>query len=620
MSEVHSTEMSWSAWFERLARSRRTWLVLAWLLCISVYIQRTIHAWTCFDTLSTNATMTEEAKRDIEVRQRADGNQGHIWIDFGGQWVFARTLYLGYGKELYHRQHHWRIAKEGYPLERQSRLAWQYRYVGMTRPESVTDEDIGKDYERLLGSMMGDGRENQQYNAAREPLLLLLGASLNDNPFAATSLQHLAREQLTPEVQDELARPVIGGPLYPPTHPLLYYPLGAVPDPQLAYRIIQGIMLLCCLGCGWCVRVISRGRIWWPIATTIVLMYPGMRAGIDLGQNNALTVLIVLAGWALAARGYAVAGGSVWGLLAFKPVWGLAFILVPLVMRRWRFVFGTAVAGLSFVLLTLPLVGVQSWLDWWFVGREAAALYNVDQNWINLSRDISGLPKRFLVDFTIESDKRNTPLVSTVSSACLLLAVVGTAVVYLWRGNPRRMTGLSAAFLLFGAYLCCYRFMYYDSVLSLLGFVAYFADPREAFRTPIGTLTTPAAPTTPRRMRVYVASTMLTLLAGQLVIESVLIPLNVQGSAAVGQLQKQVSTKENDGKDEWKPKVLSAAFDFNHPFDTGIVVVAWLYCGFLMIRDPQRDQPLPVEFDPRSCVSAEPMSGERIKDSPTSTA
>ena len=48
-------------------------------------------------------------------------------------------------------------------------------------------------------------------------------------------------------------------------------------------------------------------------------------------------------------------------------------------------------------------------------------------------------------------------------------SVVGTAVISGLRGRARRgFTGEVAGFVLLGAYLSCYRFMYYDALLAFL--------------------------------------------------------------------------------------------------------------------------------------------------------
>jgi len=129
------------------------------------------------------------------------------------------------------------------------------------------------------------------------------------NPLAATATAAEADARVTPD----LGQPVVGGPLYPPVHALYYYPLGLVRDSQLAYRLFQLFSVLSVFGSGLAVRFLSRGRVWWPVATTVLFLMPGMRPGFDLGQNHAITLLIVLTGWAVAARASQFGGGMVWG-------------------------------------------------------------------------------------------------------------------------------------------------------------------------------------------------------------------------------------------------------------------------------------------------------------------
>src|SRR4029079_9159857 len=102
----------------------------------------------------------------------------------------------------------------------------------------------------------------------------------------------------------------------------LYAPLAVGPSPQPAYFAFQWVSLAATFLAGLGVGVLSRGRVWWPVATTLVLLYPGYRAGLELGQNAILTLAVVVGGWALAARGRDGLGGAVGGVLGLKPGWG----------------------------------------------------------------------------------------------------------------------------------------------------------------------------------------------------------------------------------------------------------------------------------------------------------
>ncbi len=166
----------------------------------------------------------------------------------------------------------------------------------------------------------------------------------------------------------------VGGPLYPPINALLYSPLGFL-SPRVAYRVMQVFALLLAPLAGYTATKLSAGRIWWPVATTLVIAYPGFGAAVNLGQNAGLTLTFLAWGWAFIATDKPVRGGMVWGLLAFKPVWAAAFFLVPLVTRRWRVCVAMLATAAGLVLLTLPFVGIESWADWLRVGREGTETY-----------------------------------------------------------------------------------------------------------------------------------------------------------------------------------------------------------------------------------------------------
>src|SRR5438132_8636253 len=199
---------------------------------------------------------------------RADGNLGHALVDFGGQWLMARMIVTGHGHELYHRDAQRTILTAAYP-----------RF----------DEGPGQeqsDAERLLEWLV----------------------------------------TAPPRSADE---PKIGGALYPPVQALLYAPLGLL-EPRPAYRLTQCVSLGLTWFAGAAFAGIARGRVWWPVATSVLMVFPGYAGALNLGQNSILSLTILLCGWWLVTRGRECVGGACWGFLAFKPTWALAFFLVPL--------------------------------------------------------------------------------------------------------------------------------------------------------------------------------------------------------------------------------------------------------------------------------------------------
>jgi hypothetical protein len=435
------------------------------------------------------------------------GNDGHTSIDFGGQWMMGRLLVLGHGRELYSREMHLEVAREAYPVDREA-----------------PNQDM-HDADRLVGYYPGKW----------------------DDP--------------------------VGGPLYPPIHAFVMAPVALIPDPYIAYRVTQAIMLGFTLFAGLGVRYGTGGKWWWTAAAAFLLAFPGCRGGISLGQNSSLTLAIVIWGWALMNRGHREWGGFVWGLLAFKPVWAVSFLLALLLMRRSRSALVMAATGAAQVLLTLPLVGIHSWFDWLHIGSLAADMYSTDRNWIFLSRDLFGIPRRMLLDFPDGERGIDQPIAGLIG--WLLWLIVATITVLIARVRGRRhgwpipMTGPAAGLVLLGAWLCTYRFMYYDVLVAAVGVVAILADPAPYFRR-----------------RWWPFTSWAPVLAGLLIlIENGLAPLNVDMTASIRGLRWTATA--TGGSTQQKAPTIKVATGDDYPWDTVTVVGLWVWCGVRVVRNRQ---------------------------------
>ena len=449
----------------RLFRNRLFYYALAWGVAVLVAKVSLYAAWHSFDNSYLNA-------------HRSDGNSGHTAIDFGGQYVMGRLLLEGHGRDLYNRNSQRLVLSEIYPARDQDPKADR------------------SDVENLMYWMMG----TDDPDAPRVFASFLTPLAARDGPEAVAYLA-AGRHEWTEDVLEHARARRVGGPLYPPVNALLTGPLALLP-PRTAYRVQQVNNILLAFLAGLGVSVLSRRGIWWPTATLVILLFPGFMGSLNLGQNATLTLTILVWGWALLARGRPGWGGAVWGLLAFKPVWALAFFLLLLLTRRWRTSLTMLATGAALGLVTLPFVGVHSWLDWLHVGKEAAVLYNTDRNWVFLSRDLLSIPRRALLDFQEPSGRepvryadphgpsfwwyylcgdREVPgwLVPTLAGWALLVAVLELTVrlAAFRKEQSRAVTGPPAAFLLFGAWLCCYHFMYYDVLLVALPVFLLFPEP-----------------------------------------------------------------------------------------------------------------------------------------------
>jgi hypothetical protein len=402
------------------------------------------------------------ARQAWDDSKRADGCAGHTSIDFGGSWIMGRMLVRGEGPFLYDRNHLRNAFRESYPRA----------------DENPAKRNEASDADNFMSWIMGEDRKDvaQTFASCATPLAAgdglsaaLLVAAASDRAWTEDKLAQAARHQL-------------GGPLYPPINAFFAAPLGLF-RPLTAYYVHQlldlGLVLLTC----WGVSLLSAGRIWAPVAAAILMLYPGNYGSFCLAQNSVLSLTILTWGWVLISRDRPAWGGAVWSLLAFKPVWAVSFLLVLVLSRRWRATMAMLGSGMALGLATLPFVGLSPWFDWFHVGRDAAALYNVDYNWIHLSRDLLSIPRRYLVDFDLphkQRDRLDATLIGWALVAAVVLILVG---VTLWKRKERpAAVGPRAAFLLLGGWLLCFHFMYYDVLLTFLPMMLLLITPRGYWR------------------------------------------------------------------------------------------------------------------------------------------
>jgi hypothetical protein len=429
----------------------RSRYVLAWLFTLATAGVTELVAWNVFNS----------PKRPDGTLKRPGGNNGHTFIDFGGQWLMGRMLARGFGPHLYHRNYQRPILTVAYPAEEE-----------MPDADRKPEDRGTHEAENLMTWFMG----YDDPDAARAVAAFVVPLTAHDalGTLVLTSAMRVGGEDLA----QTATQPQLGGPLYPPIHAFVMYPYGLL-EPRPAYRCVQVTGLLLAFVAGWGVRVLSRGCIWWPVATAAVLLFPNFATTLNLGQNGVLALTVLIWGWTCIANGRPVLGGALWGLLAFKPVWAAAFFLVPLLTGRWRVCLAMLATGTSLALATLPFVGLQTWFDWLHVGRLASDLYKVDENWIFLSRDLLSVPRRWLIDFQKEHRERDN-LAARVAGWALLLAVIECTVrlAILRKVQARTTTGPAAGFLLLGAWFSCFHFMYYDILLAALPVLVLLTEPR----------------------------------------------------------------------------------------------------------------------------------------------
>ena len=374
----------------------------------------------------------------------------------------------------------------------------------------------------------------------------------------------------------------IGGPLYPPIHAFFMLPFALGEHPQEAYFAMQYVQMLFCFVAGLGVCFLSRGRIWWPVATAIILSFPGARGVIDLGQNSALTLSLLIWGWVLLSRSHPILGGCLWGIIAYKPVWSVSYFLVLILIRNWRAAGSMLATSAILVLLTIPFVGVQAWLNWLAIGQEAARIYNVDSNWVRLSRDLLSIPRRFLIDFELaRSERENVAALAASWALWLLVFEISIRAFLASRKQIGNYIGPLPALVLLAAWLCTFHFMYYDSLISVFGIFVLLADPRAFFSRRILSLASvdqndeSGTHSKIQRSVWLLNSFVLTVVAILLIHENTTQILKIEVTGAVLALAQKHEVAENIY--DYSPKLIIGSSDL-YPWNTIMVLFLWFWC------------------------------------------
>jgi hypothetical protein len=272
--------------------------------------------------------------------------------------------------------------------------------------------------------------------------------------------------------------------------------------------------------------------------------------------------------------------------------------------------------------MTLPFVGLESWRDWLKVGKAANHIYDVDGNWIPLSRDLFGLFRRILIDTTstIPYEERDRWYAHVAGWAVWLFVFEFTVKIsQLYVRRLQATTGARAAFLLIAASLLCLHFMYYDELVSALGVLVLLDPPVRLFQPLLLTFRTspedesiadpdyfrpqPAA-THPElsgyRVRgTAVANSFIMYAFATLFFIQHTLPWTDLGvTLSLGRFfpeRPEISAGEvviKEGKTVMHKPSLEVPFaQKNPPLDTLFMLFLWAWCGVqVMLADPEKSQ------------------------------
>lgn len=243
------------------------------------------------------------------------------------------------------------------------------------------------------------------------------------------------------------------GWLYPPVFLLLAAALALMPYP-VALALWQGGTLLAFLAAvGAILRGVPQpatGRLWLLVA----LAFPAVFVNLGHGQNGLLTASLFGAALVALPARPAVAG-VLFGLLAYKPQFGLVVPVALLAAGQWRAIAAAALTVIALAAIATLLFGSGVWPA--FVASTGIA------RTVLLEQGDVGFEKLSSAFAAVRMWGGGAPLAYAAQAAVMLAAVGGTALI--WRA--RLDHAQKAAMLSVAALLASPHVLDYD--LTLLG-------------------------------------------------------------------------------------------------------------------------------------------------------
>jgi hypothetical protein len=250
------------------------------------------------------------------------------------------------------------------------------------------------------------------------------------------------------------------GWLYPPIFLLVAAPLALMPYP-LALAVWQGGTLLAFLAAVGAIagglRQPAAGRLWLLVA----LAFPAVFVNLGHGQNGLLTASLFGAALVALPARPAVAG-VLFGLLAYKPQFGLVVPVALLTAGQWRTIATAVLTVIALAALATLLFGAGIWPA--FIASTGIA------RTVLLEQGDVGFEKLSSAFAAVRIWGGGVALAYAIQMATTLAAIVVTALI--WRA--RLDHAQKAAALSLAALLASPHVLDYD--LTLLGItIAYIA-------------------------------------------------------------------------------------------------------------------------------------------------
>jgi Glycosyltransferase family 87 len=167
--------------------------------------------------------------------------------------------------------------------------------------------------------------------------------------------------------------------VYPPSYLLLVLPFGTLPF--IASYVIFQLATAGLLTAALCLGPDQRNAKF--LLAVFVLLSPAAAFNVVGGQNAFLVSALVVAGFRVLRR-RPIAAGALLGALTIKPQFCLLVPIALIAAREWRALISAIIAGLALILISIPILGIDLWVQWL---RLTTDIYVAgDAKWIEYGR------------------------------------------------------------------------------------------------------------------------------------------------------------------------------------------------------------------------------------------
>lgn len=239
--------------------------------------------------------------------------------------------------------------------------------------------------------------------------------------------------------------------VYPPSFLVLFAPFGMLPPLlSLVVFLVSGFIALLAAASLY----VGRGQGRWIVAFSLVFC-PAVPFNVMTGQNAFFTSALLVGGFGLLTR-YPVLGGTLLGILTFKPQLWLMVPVALVAARQWRALAGAGASALAVALFSLALFGPEIWRVWFGLMSGGDAAYRA---WVTSGR-LNGISV-----FACVSWLGASPGVANLAQ----WAAIGVAAAFVYRAYRQPRPGaLELAVLLAATMLAAPHVSTSDAVLLAL--------------------------------------------------------------------------------------------------------------------------------------------------------